>query len=159
LSLLAVFIPILLMGGIVGRLFREFAVTLSIAIAVSAVVSLTLTPMMCAKVLRSTHEVEHGRLYQMTERVFVGMAWLYERGLRWVLRHRVITLLVTLGTLVLTIYLYIIVPKGLFPQQDVGFISGFSEAGQDTSFVAMRDRQMALNQIVLQDPDVNHIVS
>src|SRR6185369_13152108 len=119
--------------GIVGRLFREFAVTLSIAIAVSAVVSLTLTPMMCALVLKDARAEQHGRLYRLSERLFVGMAWVYERGLRFVLRHRAATLVVTAATLVLTIFLYIVVPKGLFPQQDVGLISGFSEAGQDTS--------------------------
>ncbi|HEX7600822.1 MAG TPA: efflux RND transporter permease subunit, partial [Polyangiaceae bacterium] len=158
-SLLAVFIPILLMGGVVGRLFREFAVTLSIAIAVSAVVSLTLTPMMCARVLKRTPHVERGRLYLLSERAFEGMAWLYERGLCWVLRHRPLTLAVTLGTLALSVYLYVVIPKGLFPQQDVGFMAGFSEAGQDTSFVAMRDRQMALDAIVRADPDVTHTVS
>ena len=123
-SLIAVFIPILLMGGIVGRLFREFAVTLSVAIAVSLVVSLTTTPMMCAKFLRPHNPSERSRAYLLGERFFNGLLAGYERGLRWVLRHQNITLLIAVGTLVLNIYLYIIVPKGFFPQQDTGRLGG-----------------------------------
>jgi hydrophobe/amphiphile efflux-1 (HAE1) family protein len=158
-SLLAVFIPILLMGGIVGRLFREFAVTLSIAIAVSAVVSLTLTPMMCSRLLRSEHGVAHGRLYRLSEAVLDGMVRVHGRGLAWCLRHRGVMLLVTLGAVVLNVYLFVIVPKGLFPQQDTGLLTGFSEAGQDTSFPSMYERQDAVNAIVQADPDVAHAVS
>ncbi len=158
-SLLAVFIPILLMGGIVGRLFREFAVTLSIAIAVSAVVSLTLTPMMCSRLLRPHSEEHHGRFYQISERIFEGMLRGYSRGLRWVLGHHRLMLGVTLGTLVLTIALYILVPKGLFPQQDTGTMAGFSEAAQDISFPGMRERQEQVNAIVQADPAVLHTLA
>ena len=157
-SLLAVFIPILLMGGIVGRLFREFAVTLSIAIAVSAVVSLTLTPMMCARFLR--HDTgQHGRLYRFTERVFDGLVNGYATALRWVLRHRRLAGAMTILTLITTIGLYIIVPKGLFPQQDVGMLMGFSEAPQDVSFPAMAERQERVMEVVRKDPGVNHVVA
>jgi hydrophobe/amphiphile efflux-1 (HAE1) family protein len=158
-SLLAVFIPILMMGGIVGRLFREFAVTLSVAIAVSAVISLTLTPMMCARLLVGAPPGGHGRAYVASERVFTAMVNLYDRMLRWVLRHRGITLGVAFGTLVLTIYLFTIVPKGLFPQQDTGQLSGFADAPQDISFPAMKERQEALNAVVRDDPDVDHFIS
>jgi hydrophobe/amphiphile efflux-1 (HAE1) family protein len=154
-SLLAVFIPILLMGGIVGRLFREFAVTLSVAIAVSALVSLTLTPMMCSRLLKSEHGVVHGPLYQLSERAFQGLLHAYDRALTRVLRHHRITLLVMLLTVGLTVYLFVIIPKGLFPQQDTGLITGFSEAAQDISFPAMVDRQQAINAVVAADPDVD----
>ncbi|MET0343783.1 MAG: multidrug efflux RND transporter permease subunit [Polyangiales bacterium] len=158
-SLLAVFIPILLMGGIVGRLFREFAVTLSIAIALSALISLTLTPMMCAFLLKPGHEVHHGRLYHFTERVLQGITSGYARSLRAVLRHEVPALVVTALTMVLAIYLYKEVPKGLFPQQDTGVLMGFSEASQDTSFATMLARQERLNALVKDDPDVEHTIS
>ncbi|APR75522.1 Cobalt-zinc-cadmium resistance protein CzcA [Minicystis rosea] len=158
-SLLAVFIPILLMGGVVGRLFREFAVTLSVAIAVSAVVSLTLTPMMCARLLRHEDPASHGRLYTASERFFNGLVSAYGRGLRWVLAHRRLTLAATLGTLALTVYLFTAVPKGLFPQQDTGLLMGFSESGQDTSFPAMKERQEAVNAVLASDPDVENFVS
>ncbi len=159
LSLLAVFIPILMMGGIIGRLFREFAVTLSIAVAISALVSLTVTPMMCAKFLRPEHSRQHGRLYLLSERFFSGMLGGYQRGLKWVLRHQLVMLLATLTTLVLTICLYVIVPKGFFPQQDTGNLIGFSEAAQDISFTAMKERQQAVDAIVRADPDVLHVNS
>src|SRR6202040_456351 len=119
-SLVAVFLPILLMGGIVGRLFREFAVTLSVAIAVSLLVSLTVTPMMCAKFLRSADKEKHGRIYRFSEKIFDTMLSLYSKGLTVVLRHQPLTLLITIGTAALSIYLYVIVPKGFFPQQDTG---------------------------------------
>jgi hydrophobe/amphiphile efflux-1 (HAE1) family protein len=157
-SLLAVFIPILLMGGIIGRLFREFAVTLGVAVAVSAVVSLTLTPMMCSRLLRSTRGVSHGRLYALSERLFEGFQAGYATALRRVLAHRGLTLLVTFATMALSVALYIHIPKGLFPQQDTGFLMGFSEAAQDASFTAMRDRQQAINAVVKADPDVAHFV-
>jgi len=159
ISLLAVFIPILLMGGVIGRLFREFAVTLSIAIAVSALISLTLTPMMCSRLLRSERGKKHGRFYLMSERFLDGMLHVYDRGLRWVLEHHTLMLIATLGTIALTVYLYMIIPKGLFPQQDTGQINGTSDAPQDISFPAMRDRQEALNEVVMADPDVAHMVS
>ncbi len=157
-SLLAVFIPLLLMGGIVGRLFREFAVTLSVAIAVSAVVSLTLTPMMCAKLL--THDSgNHGRLYKLSERGFDAILHAYEKALSWVLRHRRIAQFATLVTLGVTIALFFVVPKGLFPQQDAGMLIGFSEAGQDVSFESMRTKQERVNAVVQADPDVAHAIS
>ncbi|WP_394829499.1 multidrug efflux RND transporter permease subunit [Pendulispora albinea] len=158
-SLIAVFIPILLMGGIIGRLFREFAVTLSIAIAVSALVSLTLTPMMCSRLLRAKGDEDHGALYRVSERFFDGLLRGYSRGLRWVLGHHRLTLLVTLVTVGLTVALYIFVPKGLFPQQDTGSLSGFSEASQDTSFPAMRERQEQVNAILKADPDVSQAIA
>ena len=158
-SLLAVFIPLLRMGGIIGRLFREFAVTLSVAIAVSALVSLTLTPRMCSRLLKHEPVEARGRFYRASERVFQGMLALYARGLGWVLEHRKITLTVLAGTLGVTIGLFVIIPKGLFPQQDTGFLTGFSEASQDVSFTAMKAGQERLNAIVRADPAVAHMVS
>ncbi len=158
-SLLAVFIPILLMGGIVGRLFREFAVTLSIAIAVSAIISLTLTPMMASRLLRSSRERGHGRAYRASERFFDGMLHAYDRGLTWVLDHHTLMLVVTVAAAVLTICLYVAVPKGLFPQQDTGVIGGVSDAPQDISFPAMKERQQLVNDVVMKDPNVGHFVS
>ncbi len=153
-SLVAVFIPILLMGGIVGRLFREFAVTLSVAIAVSLLVSLTATPMMCATLLRPHGEEQHGRLYRASER---GFAWImshYERALAWVLRHQPLTLAVTLATMAATIVLYAKVPKGFFPQQDTGRIMGQIVADQDTSFQAMQVKLRQFVETIMQDPAV-----
>jgi hydrophobe/amphiphile efflux-1 (HAE1) family protein len=159
LSLLAVFIPILLMGGIVGRLFREFAVTLSMAIAVSAVVSLTLTPMMASRLLRPEAGRRHGRLWQLSERFFSALLRGYDRGLGWVLDHEPLMLLVTAGAVALTVFLYVAVPKGLFPQQDTGQLMGTTEAPQDVSFPAMKARQEAVNQVVNAHPAVDHAVS
>jgi hydrophobe/amphiphile efflux-1 (HAE1) family protein len=156
-SLLAVFIPILLMGGIVGRLFREFAVTMSVAIAVSAVVSLTLTPMMCSRLLR--HDAKHGRLYHASERAFQALVRGYDRALSWVLRHTLVMQLVTLATVAITVVLFIVTPKGLFPQQDNGLLIGFSEAPQDVSFRTMRERQTRVNAVMDHDPAIGHIVS
>ncbi len=153
-SLIAVFIPILLMGGIVGKLFREFAVTLSVAIAVSLLVSLTTTPMLCARFLKARDERRHGRIYRASERVFDWLHAEYATGLRWVLRHQWIMLFVILGTFALNIYLYIIVPKGFFPQQDTGRMGGATRAAQDISFPAMRDKQRQLAQMVLDDPAI-----
>jgi hydrophobic/amphiphilic exporter-1 (mainly G- bacteria), HAE1 family len=159
-SLLAVFLPILLMGGIVGRLFREFAVTLSAAIVVSALLSLTLTPMMCASLLRHEPPTQaRGRLYRASERAFDALNRAYDRSLGWVLGHRIKVMAVAVGTLALTVVLFNYVPKGLFPQQDVGMIIGFSEAPQDVSFASMRERQEKVNAVVLTDPDVDHAVS
>jgi hydrophobe/amphiphile efflux-1 (HAE1) family protein len=158
-SLLAVFIPILLMGGVVGRLFREFAVTLSVAIGLSALISLTLTPMMCALLLRPEHNVQHGVLWNASERFFEWLRQSYENSLRAVLRHSTTALLVTFATMGLAVYLYKAVPKGLFPQQDTGVLMGFSEAPQDTSFATMVKKQEVLNAIVRKDPDVEHTVS
>ena len=133
-SLVAVFIPILLMGGIVGRLFREFAVTLSVAIAVSLVVSLTVTPMMCGLFLRATDKEKHGRIYRFSEKIFDTVHKAYAQALKVVLRHQPLTLLITIGTAALSVYLYIIVPKGFFPQQDTGRVTGSVQAAQDISF-------------------------
>jgi len=153
-SLIAVFTPILLMGGIVGKLFREFAVTLSVAIAVSMLVSLTTTPMLCAKFLKSRDESHHGRIYRASERAFQWLHNEYAGGLRWVLRHQWLILCVVIGTVILNVVLFIIVPKGFFPQQDTGRLGGRTMAAQDISFPAMRDKQRELAQIVLDDPAV-----
>jgi hydrophobe/amphiphile efflux-1 (HAE1) family protein len=159
-SLLAVFIPILLMGGIVGRLFREFAVTLSVAIAVSAVVSLTLTPMMCSRLLvHAPDPSEENPLARASIWFFDGLLALYARALRWALRHRALMVILMGVTLSLTVYLSIQIPKGLFPQQDTGQLSGFTDAPQDISFPAMKARQEALNEVVRADPDVDHFIS
>ena len=154
LSLVAVFIPILLMGGIVGRLFREFAVTLSVAIGVSLLVSLTATPMMCAKLLRAHGEEKRGRAYRASERAFGWIIGRYERSLRWVLGHQGITLAATLATMAATIVLYAKVPKGFFPQQDTGRLTGQIVADQDTSFQAMQHKLAEFVTGVLQDPAV-----
>ncbi|MGE5048954.1 MAG: multidrug efflux RND transporter permease subunit [Deltaproteobacteria bacterium] len=158
-SLLAVFIPILLMGGVVGRLFREFAVTLSIAIAMSAIVSLTLTPMMASRLLRRHDERKHGRFDRIMERVLGWMHDTYDDALGWVLDHEKLMLLVTLATVAFTVYLYVVIPKGLFPQQDTGSLAGFSEAPQDVSFRSLKDRQEALLRIIADDPNIDHFVS
>jgi multidrug efflux pump len=159
ISLCAVFIPILLMGGIVGRLFREFAVTLSVAILMSMVVSLTATPMMCARLLRPHSEERHGRLFQASERCFQWVLGKYETALGWVLRHQFFTLMVAVGTVASTVVLFIIVPKGFFPQQDTGRMMGAIVADQDTSFGAMKGRLQALSTIVRKDPDVAHTMA
>jgi multidrug efflux pump len=159
LSLIAVFIPILLMGGIIGKLFREFAVTLSVAIAVSLIVSLTTTPMMCAQFLKAHDTRRQGRFYRASERAFRWLADEYAVGLRWVLRHQWLMLGVTIGTFILNIYLFVIAPKGLFPQQDTGRLSGATRAAQDISFEAMSDKQRQLAQMVLDDPDVTDVTA
>jgi HAE1 family hydrophobic/amphiphilic exporter-1/multidrug efflux pump len=159
ISLIAVFIPLLLMGGIVGRLFREFAVTVTVTILVSAFVSLTLTPMMCSRFLRSSHDVQHGRFYNATERAFDLLLHGYDRGLKWVLRHQPLTLGILILTIAATGALYVVVPKGFFPQQDTGVIFGTSEAAQDISFAGMVERQRALADVVTRDPDVAGFLS
>ncbi len=153
-SLIAVLIPLLFMGDIVGRLFREFAVTLAVTILVSAVVSLTLTPMMSARLLKSKENQREGRFYQWSERMYERVIQGYGRTLKWVLKHQTATLLVTAGTLVLTLFLYVVVPKGFFPVQDTGVILGISEAPQNISFKAMSERQQQLARAILKDPDV-----
>jgi multidrug efflux pump len=158
-SLIAVFIPILLMGGIVGRLFREFAVTLSVAIVISLAVSLTTTPMMCAKFLRSSGERSHGRLYHWSERGFDKLRRGYEHGLDFVLAHTLPVLLVTFATIGLTVYLYVIVPKGFFPQQDTGRLTGTVQAAQDTSFPALLEKLNRFMLVVQKDPAVDSVVS
>jgi multidrug efflux pump len=153
-SLVAVFIPILMMGGYIGRLFREFAVTLSVAIFISMIVSLTTTPMLAAVLLQSKKDHKPGRLFLMSEAVFDWILRVYEGGLRWVLRHQPLMLLVTLATIGLTVYLYIEIPKGFFPQQDTGRISGFLKADQDTSFQAMSRLLDRYAEAVAKDPDL-----
>jgi multidrug efflux pump len=159
LSLIAVFTPILLMGGIVGKLFREFAVTLSVAIAVSLLVSLTTTPMLCARFLKSRDESRHGPIYRASERAFNWLHSEYASGLRWVLRHQLLMLFVVFGTVALNIYLFIIVPKGFFPQQDTGRMGGSTRAAQDISFDAMRVKQRDLAQMVLDDPAIGSVTA
>ena len=159
-SLIAVFIPVLLMGGIVGRVFREFAVTVSVAIIVSGFVSLTLTPMLCARVLRAHDPTKKPNVVL---RVFEAMfeSWLraYEWTLDWVLARKSLMLVVTLATLGGTVYLYMIVPKGFFPQEDTGFLIGVTEAATDTSFEAMKERQQALVEVLKSDPAIEYINS
>jgi multidrug efflux pump len=159
ISLIAVLIPLLFMGDVVGRLFREFAITLSVTILVSAVVSLTLTPMMCSRLLRHTPQAQQGWFYQASENVFNKIIEFYGRTLRWVLKHQTETLLVAAGTLVLTVWLYVIVPKGFFPVQDTGIIQGISEAPQTISFSEMARRQQLLAQEILKDPAVESLSS
>jgi multidrug efflux pump len=158
-SLIAVLIPLLFMGDVVGRLFREFAVTLAVTIIVSAVVSLTLTPMMSARILRRQPREEQGRIYRATERAFEGMIAFYGRTLKYVLRFQTITLLVAVATLLLTVFLYIIIPKGFFPVQDTGVIQGISQAPQTIGSKAMAKKQMDLAKVVLADPAVESLSS
>ena len=157
-SLVAVFIPILLMGGIVGRLFREFAITLSVAVGISLLVSLTTTPMMCALFLRRDTE-HHGRLYHFAEAGFDRLLRTYDVGLRWVLRHQFLMLCVTILTMFVSAALYIYTPKGFFPQQDVGRIMGFIQADQDVSFDTMREKVRTLTEIVRQDPAIDTLTA
>ena len=158
-SLIAVFIPVLFMGGVVGRIFREFAVTISMAIAISGLVSLTLTPLLCSRLLKPHDANALGRFGRITEGAFQAMLRGYERSLDVVLRWRRVTLGVTLLTLVGTMSLYVVVPKGFFPTEDTGFLVGFTEAAQDVSFQAMAERQRAVQAIVLDDPDVAYVQS
>ncbi len=157
ISLIAVLIPLLFMGDVVGRLFREFALTLGVTILISAVVSLTLTPMMCARLLRHTPEQEQGRFYRWSGHMFDRIIAGYGRTLRWVLDRQAAVLLVAAGTLVLTVFLYIFVPKGFFPVQDAGIILGISEAPQWISFPAMAERQQELAKVILEDPAVESL--
>jgi multidrug efflux pump len=158
-SLIAVLIPLLFMGDVVGRLFREFAVTLAVTIILSAVVSLTLTPMMCSRILHHTPKEKQSRFFKASERVFDEMIAFYGRTLKFVLGYQTITLLVAVATLVLTIVLYIVIPKGLFPTQDTGEIQGISQAPETISFAAMEKKQQQLAHVVLQDPAVESISS
>jgi multidrug efflux pump len=158
-SLIGVLIPLLFMGDVIGRLFREFAITLAVTILISAVVSLTLTPMMCARFLGRDRESKAGRFSEVTGRLFQATTGLYGRALTWVLDHQTATLLVTVATLVLTVLLYIVVPKGFLPLQDTGIIQGITEAPSSISFPAMADRQRALARLVLQDPAVESVSS
>ena len=159
ISLIAVLIPLLFMGDVVGRLFHEFAITMAVSILISAVVSLTLTPMLCARLLKHTPEESHGRLYHATGRFFDGMIAKYGRMLSWVLDHRGLTWIVFIATLVITVLLYFAVPKGFFPEQDTGTIQATTEADQSISFAAMSQRQQALVEQLLKDPAVQSISS
>ena len=158
-SLVAVLIPLLFMGDVVGRLFREFAVTLAVTIVISAVVSLTLTPMMCSRILRHEPEAQQTKFYRWSENVFNRMIAFYGRTLRVVLRYQTITLLIALATLVLTVFLYIVVPKGFFPVQDTGVIQGISQAPESISFTAMARQQQQVAKIILEDPAVESLSS
>jgi multidrug efflux pump len=158
-SLVAVFIPILLMGGIVGRLFREFAVTLSVAIGISMLISLTTTPMMCAALLKSNRDAQHGWLYRASERIFQGLLRLYEKTLSKALQFHGVTMLVMLSTLGLTVYLYVIIPKGFFPQQDTGRLVGTIQADQGTSFQAMSKVIIQFAGAVSEDPAVDNVIA
>ena len=158
-SLIAVFIPLLFMTGIVGRLFREFAITMSVAVVWSAIVSLTLTPMMCSRLLKAEKDEPHGRFYNATERMFKAMLDFYDRTLQWVLQRQFATLMVAIATLVVTIGLYIYIPKGLLPLQDTGLIVGVTDAPQSISFKAMVERQRVVAEIVQKDPDVVSVAS
>jgi multidrug efflux pump len=158
-SLIAVLIPLLFMGDVVGRLFREFAVTLAVTIIISAIVSLTLTPMMCSRILKHNPEEKQGRFYQASERVFERMIEFYGRTLKVVLRFQGLTLLVAVATLALTIFLYIVIPKGFFPVQDTGVIQGISQAPASISFTAMTKLQQELAKVILQDPAVESLSS
>jgi hydrophobe/amphiphile efflux-1 (HAE1) family protein len=157
-SLVAVFIPLLFMSGIVGRLFREFAMTVTIAVASSASIALTLTPMMCSLFLAKERERPPGRISRFFEKFFDLMLACYQRSLNWVLRHQRITVLSTIALMVLTGYLYVVIPKGFLPEQDSGFIFGTAEAREDISFAAMADKQHQLSQIIMQDPAVYGVV-
>jgi multidrug efflux pump len=159
ISLVAVLIPLLFMGDIVGRLFREFAITLSVTILISAVVSLTLTPMMCSRLLREKSKAKQGRFYRASESVFQKVIDFYGETLRWVLKFRGVTLLVAAATLIITVWLYFIVPKGFFPVQDTGVIQGISEASQTIAFPAMAEKQQALAEVILKDPAVESLSS
>jgi hydrophobe/amphiphile efflux-1 (HAE1) family protein len=159
LSLIAVFIPLFLMGGYVGKLFQEFAIAITASLILSLIISLTLTPMMCARLLKDESRRKHGKLHLLFERGFDSLLALYARGLHVVLRHRFITLMVMLSTIVLTGYLYVIIPKGFFPQQDTGQITGITEAAQDISFPAMSERQQAIVDILLKDPAIESVAN
>jgi multidrug efflux pump len=158
-SLVAVLIPLLFMGGIIGRLFREFAVTLSTAIVASAIISLTLTAMMCGHILRPIRKEDEGRVARASEAAFDWMVKIYDRGLGWVLNHQALTLAATVATVALTFFLAVVIPKGLFPQQDTGMLLGITEAPIDTSFPAMAERQQAVVDVIRVDPDVENVAS
>jgi len=162
ISLIAVFIPLLLMSGIVGRLFREFAITLSCSVVVSALVSLTLTPMMCSRMLRREHQYQHHKetgVSGFLEHGFERLLWQYDRTLLWVLRHQFLTLIVAILTLVATAWLFVIIPKGLLPIQDTGLLIGVTDAAQDISFKQMADRQKELSAVIARDPDVLRVAA
>src|SRR5262249_37507815 len=153
-SLIAVLIPLLFMGDVVGRLFHEFAITLAVTIVISAIVSLSLVPMLCARLLRPASQVTHGPMRRWSDRQFQATIDAYGRALTWVLAHQPATLLVAVLTVVFTGVLYVVVPKGFFPVQDTGLIQGISQAAQSISFVGMAERQQMLAKVILEDPDV-----
>ncbi len=160
ISLIAVFIPIFFMAGVVGKMMQEFAITVAVAIVVSAFVSLTLTPMLCAILLKGEHErVRHGRLYNLAEAGFERLLGWYDAGLVVVLRHQVTTLIVMVATIVLTVFLFVTIPKGFFPEQDTGLISAISEAAEDISTEGLGERQQAVTAIILKDPAVDSVAS
>src|SRR6185503_1435518 len=158
-SLIAVFIPLIMMGGIVGRLFREFAITLSSAILVSMVISLTTTPTMCAYLLKNEHEKEHGRIYRANERFFDWVLSLYRRSLHWVLENPGLTLTVLFLTILLNVAIVIKIPKGFFPQQDTGSLAGGVQGPQDASFPAMNNAMRQIEDVIMKDPAVNTVIA
>ena len=159
LSLSAVFIPILFMSGLLGRLLHEFAVTIVVAVLVSGFVSLTLTPMMCSRFVHSEREKKHGKIYNAFERFFNGLRDRYDRTLQIVMRHRGATMFVSLGIFVATVILFVVIPKGFFPDEDTGRIQATTEAAQDISFDAMREHQLAAMKIVAADPNIDGFIS
>ncbi|MGB7567540.1 MAG: multidrug efflux RND transporter permease subunit [Chitinivibrionales bacterium] len=159
ISLVAVFIPLLLMGGMLGRLFREFAITLSVAVAISMVISLTTTPMMCALLLKPVKDEKHGPVFAASERFFVGLHHLYEKGLGWALKRQRIVLTLNIAIIAISVFLYVIVPKGFFPQQDTGRLNGSIQGSQDISFQAMKQKMTAINGIVMRDSAVESAIS
>ena len=159
ISLVAVFIPILFMTGIVGRLFREFGVTVTAAVVLSAVIALTLSPTIAALVLKDPRTLRHGRLYRWSERAFAWLAAGYERGLRFTLRHRAVTMLVNLALIGVSVWLFIALPKGFFPDEDTGLIFAYTKADQDVSFAAMAERQQKVGEVIAADPDVENFGS
>lgn len=159
ISLVAVFIPILLMEGMVGRLFREFAVTLSAAVLVSLIISLTTTPMMCATILKEDTSTKHGRIYEISEQIFLKMQSCYDRSLKWALKHSFMMLGLTLGAIAASVFLFIEIPKGFFPEQDTGRITGSIQAAQDISFQEMNSKLMEVMEIIQQDSDVTHVAA
>ena len=159
ISLIAVFIPLLLMGGVVGRLFREFAITLSASIVISGIVSLILTPMMCAYLLKPEDQQKRGRIFMASERIFDAMIYVYKAGLNWSLRHQALMLVFTAATIAASFYLYIVIPKGFVPTQDTGLIVGVTDAPQDISFERMSALQKEIADIIKEDPDVTSVIS
>ncbi len=159
ISLVAVFIPILLMEGMAGRLFREFAVTLSVAVLISLFISLTATPMMCAAILKEEPSARHGRIYRISEWIFLQMQWSYERSLKWALRHTFTMLGLMLASIATSIFFFIVIPKGFFPEQDTGRIAGSIQAAQDVSFQEMRSRLLEVMKIIQQDSNVTHVAA
>ena len=159
LSLAAVFIPVLFMGGVLGRLFKEFAVTICVAILISGVVSVTLTPMLCSRFLRSAHEEKRSWFYRVTERFFEGMLHVYDVSLTWVLRYRPVTMAVSAVVLAATLYMFVTIPKGFIPDQDTDQLQVYTEAAQGTSYYQMVDYEQKIADLVSKDPNVDSLMA